>query len=913
MKVRYRGRGVKKYRHQGKHYEIPSESWVEINNLTLFKKLKSHPDVFDAVSYFDTKPFELIEDLIQFKGNLIYTGDALAIRSLDKIPFVRKQAVKPEEHTYIYRIINYDDENLSRFADVKRTVNSLVFRSLGGIGDVLMTTPVIEAVYKRYPHFKITYSCPAEFLPLMENNPFIYDLRPFREDIVGKKWDVVTDLTRDCIKYEIANQPNVEKNRVEIFIEKCGLDIKETPRPKMFLSTNEILGAKEELKNFKALKIGLVLKSNAPVRNWPYFYELRERLLGSYKECCVLEFCKHRPKFWQGHEQVYPVFGRGLRDVAALINECDVVISPDTGLAHIASSLRVPTVWIFTHINGKVRTKNYDNKWVIQEIPPNCPKGTHCWYEIPCSTGDDRNSELTPDPPCSTAVEIQCVFEKVQQVLEKPNLSYVVVYKDNLQITQHCVDLIKENKKCNDELVLVDNGSEVNCQFEDLKKGVRCLRNEKNLGCIIGRNQGMRQALGRFILTLDNDQYISPRTTHALMNTEGDVVGVEGWSMDEGGWAFDIKDRRGQLAYVGGGGMLVKKKMAEQIGYLSEEYAPAWFSDPDFCFKMAEAGYKIAHQPYAGIEHLKHKTINSQKDFDSEAAWQRSHKIFLKKWHQHLLNSTPVVPNKLVSSVIRNSKPVVLFYMLSWLRYDYLIKTLESLGSTLRLPVYFKLRVQGAEHINESFKARISGLCSKFHSHEILYTYSNEGTAGPRKEMIDDFVENFPDIEYICLADDDVTFSDYSVEKATAYLQDNPEVGGVGIPHKAWGFYLKQGNGHRRLSRANLVDGVTYVDVLGSGHSLFRKEVFNDAKVDTDYFVGAWDWDLTFQISSSGKWKLVILNLPGMKSSNIGGGPAEYRKVRSNKENNKLVVNKFNMKFRLGKYGRSIENTVANN
>ena len=910
MKVRYRGTGVKICKHQGKEYEIPSDRWVDLNNLTLFKKLKSHPDVFDAVCYFDIKPFELLEEFIEFKGSLIYTGDALAVRSLDKIPFVRKQAFKPEEHTYIYKIINYEDENLSRFADVKRTVNALIFRSLGGIGDVLMTTPIVEAVYKNYPHFKITYSCPAEFLPLMENNPFIHNLVPFREDIIAKSWDVVTDLTRDCIKYEIGHQPDVKLNRTEVFAEKCGLNIKQIPRPKVFLSTDEILNAKTELKGFKALKIGLVLKSNAPVRNWPYFNELRERLLNSYADSCVLEFCKYRPKGWASHGRVYPVFERGLRDVAALINECDLVISPDTGLAHIASCLRVPTIWVFTHIDGKIRTKNYDNVWVVQEIPKDCPKGTQCWYEIPCNETHYPNLELKVNPPCALAISMEDVFLKAREVLDNPNLSYVVVYKDQSEITNNCLKLIEENKKCNDELILVDNGSQEPCAH---MAGTKYLRNDHNLGCIIGRNQGMKAASGRFLLTLDNDQYLSPRTVHSLMVTEGDVVGVEGWSMDEQGWAFDIADKKGPLAYVGGGGMLVKKEVAEQVEYLSEEFAPAWFSDPDFCFKAKRAGFTIGHQPYSAITHLKHKTINTQKDFDPNEAWQRSHQIFLKKWKQYLLDSNPVVPNRLVAELVKRKEPVILFYMLSWLRWDYLIKTLESLTTTLRLPVYFKLRVQGAEQLNNGLKERINSLCAKFKKHKVLYTYNNQGTAGPRKEMVSDFLGNFPDIDYICLADDDVTFSDYSVERAVAFLEENPEMAGVGIPHKGWGFYLKENDKVRRLDRANLVNGVTYVDVLGSGHSIFRKQVFRDVEIDEEYFVGAWDWDLTFQMTSSQKWKLAILNLDGMWSKNVGGGPAEYRKVRSNKEQGKQAVNRFNEKFKLGKYGRKTENIVVDN
>jgi ADP-heptose:LPS heptosyltransferase len=704
MKVRYRGQGIKTCTHQGEKYEISSETWTEINNLTLFKKLKSHPDVFDAVSYFDTKPFELIEDLIQFKGNLIYTGDAIAVRSLDKIPFVRKQAVKPEEQVHIYKITSYDNENMSRYADVQRTVNAFIFRKLGGIGDVLMTSPVVEAAYKRYPHFKITYSCPQEFLPLMESNPFIHYLELYHSRVTKKNWDVVSDLTRDCIKYEISHQPYVDKNRSEIFAEKCGLDINPLPRPKMFLSTDEIMLAKEELKNFKGLKVGLVLKSNAPVRNWPYFSELRDLIINSYADVCVLEFCKQKPKRWQGHEQVYPVFGRHLRDVAALINECDVVISPDTGLAHIASCLRVPTIWIFTHIDGKIRTKNYDNIWVVQTTPEDCPKGRPCWYEISCNKSEHPNLELKRDAPCSVAIEPQKVFEKLMEVLDKPNVSYVVVYKDRPNITEKCIHHIKEAKKKNDELILVDNGSKSEYAFSK-EKGVICIRNKQNQGCIIGRNQGMKEASGRFVLTLDNDQFITPKTTHALMTTEGDVVGVEGWSMDEGGWAFDIKDKRGPLVYVGGGGMLVKKKVAEDVGYLSEEYAPAWFSDPDFCLKATKRGYSIECQHGSGITHLKHKTINIQDDFDSEAAWRRSHKIFVKKWGSYLSEENGLITPKDISTLITSKTPVVLFYMLSWLRHDYLITTLESLTQTLRMPVFFNLRVQGAERIDSGLRA----------------------------------------------------------------------------------------------------------------------------------------------------------------------------------------------------------------
>ena len=86
---------------------------------------------------------------------------------------------------------------------------------------------------------------------MLQKNPFIIDLKPHNStNITQKDWDVIINLSSDCIKHEIKNQPNVKLNRAEVFSEKCGFSIKNIPRPKVFLSENEILKAKEELKGF---------------------------------------------------------------------------------------------------------------------------------------------------------------------------------------------------------------------------------------------------------------------------------------------------------------------------------------------------------------------------------------------------------------------------------------------------------------------------------------------------------------------------------------------------------------------------------------------------------------------------------------------------------------------------------------
>lgn len=632
MLCRCRKEGIKQYTYGHKVYKFPSDKWTSVNDIRLFKALQSYPDVFDTIHFFDLKPFLSIANKITFKKDLVFTTSKVVADKLNGMAYVRQQAYKPEIGEWVFKILGYSTEDLTAYQNTKNIVNILAHRDLGGIGDIIMTTSVIEEAVKKYTHYKITYACPDQFLLLLENNPFITSLESINSDVTKKDWDVIVDLTSDCIKHEIKHQPDVKLNRVEIFAQKCGLSIDSISRPKIYLSEDEILKAKEELKDFK-LKIGLVLKSNASVRNWPYFKELRTLLSKIYPQATFLEFSIKKPTNWRSIKQSYEVYGRDLRKVSALINECDVVISPDTGLAHIAGALRIPTVWLFTHIDGKVRTKNYDNVWICQNTPKNCvSNGVPCWYDIPCSQGE---IERKKDPLCSLAIKPEYVVSKVDKILSKPNVSYCVVYKDNEEITKECISRILKYRKHNDEIILVDNGSKNKEFLDSLLKEQQLIvkiRNGKNEGCIIARNQAMKRAKGVYLFVLDNDQYISSVSLHRLMNTEGDVVGVEGWSMDSNGWAFAIDKNYDELAYVGGGGMLVKKKVAEDIDYLDETYAPAWFSDPDFCFKVREKDYSIVHCRNAEIEHLKHKTIFSQTDFDHQKAWKRSHKLFRKKW-----------------------------------------------------------------------------------------------------------------------------------------------------------------------------------------------------------------------------------------------------------------------------------------
>ena len=898
MLCRYRKKGTKQYTFGHKVYKFSFE-WTPVNNIRLYKALQSYPDVFDTLHFFDLNLFSSIADKITFKENLIFTGSRTIADKLNGMAYIKQQAYKPGIGEWVFKMLQYSLSDLAAYQNIDNRVNILAHRDLGGIGDIIMTTSVVEKAVEKNSNYKITYACPEQFISLLENNPFITDIKSIKSNVTKKDWDVIIDLTSDCIKYEIKNQPNVKLNRVEVFAQKCGFLIDEVPRPKIYLSEKEILKAKEETKNFK-LKIGLVLKSNASVRNWPYFKELRNLLLKKYPQTTFLEFCVKKPVDWSSIKKSYPVFERNLREVSALINECDVVISPDTGLAHIASALRVSTVWIFTHIDGKIRTKNYDNVQICQNIPKDCDsKGIPCWYSIPCSKGE---IERKKNPLCSLAIKPEYIVNNVDKILSKPNISYCVVYKDNEQITRECISKILKYRQYNDELILVDNGSKSKGFLDDLLKNQQLIveiRNEKNLGCIIARNQAMKRAKGEFLFTLDNDQYISAISIHRLLNTEGDIVGVEGWSMDNSGWAFKIGSNIKDLAYVGGGGLLVKKSVAEDINYLDEIYAPAWFSDPDFCYKATEKKYKIAYCKNAKIEHLEHKTIFTQTDFDYQKVWKKSHKIFKEKWAKRLIMKKK---DKIDIPKIMKKLPILHVSMLSWLRVDKLLSSLQRL-SNFNIKLTMLLRVQGSERLSKSVRTEILGRAAKISKqNKVIFTKINEGTAGPRKKMIEHYMKQYKS-PYLLTLDDDMIVPENGLAKMLTFLEQNKDFGAVSLGHTRSKRKLRIINKKNRLSEVILSSGnkgVFEVAVMGSASMIVRRSVFNDCSIDDKYHIGMWDFDLNMQMRKRGWRQGVMYDRALLAINDTQGSTNEYRESRYNKKHVRDSINRFQRKWKVG-------------
>ena len=515
-------------------------------------------------------------------------------------------------------------------------------------------------------------------------------------------------------------------------------------------------------------------------------------------------------------------------------------------------------------------------------------------------------------------------------------ISIIITARNGIKTTARCLDCALKTKVA--EIILIDNNSDDGTQHWAQKiKNIIYVRNKINLGCAIGRNQGTAWASQPWILFLDNDQFIPDDLPKRLFDAETDLIGIEHWRVaSEGSVKKADSESFHKNSYIGSGGMLVKKAIFESLSGYDERFAPAWYADTDFCFRAKASGYKIQVLESPGVIHIGGATVKTQLGLDSDIVKKESLKLFLEIWSGYLFKNQEPKNSKLKIKVkqgkskrfsqnlnalqyvwegmdeqayhkLKHSEtPVVTFAMLSWVRTDKLIRTLENLISVLKIKANLLLRVQGSEKLSDKNRERILMLTKEnpngpFVNSVVDFTEGNEATAGPRRQLHEKALGLWPDTPYFNFADDDTTYSIWAIEAALTALESDRSLGVCGVYFKPHGYRIKNGFENNKIiykHEFNGVRGLTHVDVLGSATAFIRKEVFDLCAVNPDYFLGMWDWDFFLQARKV-NWKLATLVIPELHAINAAGGPREYVAARRNKTYIARAVKMFIENWRL--------------
>jgi len=266
--------------------------------------------------------------------------------------------------------------------DRSEQVRICIQRKLGGIGDVLMTTPTLEELKNRYPNCVLTYATqPGMLSELLNDNPYVDEVIDFK-NTNPSSYHLFADVTTTGLSYEKSTNP--PKNRIDMFAEYVGIRLSNY-KPTYVVSQKERAWGSKILEKWfdKRSSYKLVFLDIASIdqrRSWPVKNSVR--LVGEINALrkdvrfVVNDFNRCLGRTWD-HEHCYDISAYGVREKAALVEQCDLFIGPDSGFLHIAGALEKNIVATFGSTPAAARINHYQNAIAVE--PEIACRG--CWYK----------------------------------------------------------------------------------------------------------------------------------------------------------------------------------------------------------------------------------------------------------------------------------------------------------------------------------------------------------------------------------------------------------------------------------------------------------------------------------------------------------------------------------------------------
>ncbi len=219
------------------------------------------------------------------------------------------------------------------------------------------------------------------------------------------------------------------------------------------------------------------------------------------------------------------------------------------------------------------------------------------------------------------------------------------------------------------ELLLIDNGSSdgtieaIHDTGFTWTSQTTIIRNARNIGVAAGRNIGLRNAKGQFVMLLDNDTMVTATAIEHLVGhmqnsaTTGlaapALISVTGTLQDSAkpypgmllkarhlcGLNPSANERAAMNSphptYVIGACQIFRKKTLEVVGLLDENifYGP---EDADFCIRIKESGLTIDYLKHISITH-DWQRATSRKPFSALALKHFFGLMYFYKKHRRIL------------------------------------------------------------------------------------------------------------------------------------------------------------------------------------------------------------------------------------------------------------------------------------
>jgi len=286
-----------------------------------------------------------------------------------------------------------------------------VIRSLGGIGDVLMTTPGLRELKRRFPKIHLTYAIDMHstknnnYYELVKNLPYIDSIVDARY-IDRTQYDAIKDISAVCVAYERFDLPSI--NRIDLFAKNLGIHKLMNTLPDYRIITEELRWANNFINRSKdnddQMILALHTASFDAKRTWPASnYHSLIKMLESLNIKILLFDFNNKLKQKNTYSNIVNCSGTDIRQMSALISMADLFVGPDSGPMHIAGAVGTKSLVLFGSVPPEARINHYPTHRAIVNESMSC---LGCWYAA-CKYNVECMSGLQPS----------LVFDKIKDSL----------------------------------------------------------------------------------------------------------------------------------------------------------------------------------------------------------------------------------------------------------------------------------------------------------------------------------------------------------------------------------------------------------------------------------------------------------------------------------------------------------------
>jgi heptosyltransferase-2 len=325
-------------------------------------------------------------------------------------------------------------------------IKRLLIRSTNWIGDAVMTTPAVRAIRKNFPDAQISILTKPWVAPVFSNSPYvdnllIYDEAKKHKGMVGKI-RLAKNLKQYSFDAAILLQNAFEAALITFFAGiPCRIgyntdargfllthSVPCTPQIKKMHQTGYYLGILQGIGlETDGLGLDLVVNKKYQKRATEILEEhgisRTNRLVGINPSATFGPAKQWFPERYAGlSDKIHEVFGArillfggpghppidlcgktNLEEAIALINMCNLFITNDSGLMHVAAAFDIPLIAIFGSTNPVTTGPKGLNSRIVR-IPVECS---------PCLKPKCPEGHLK----CMDQIDIDMVFEAVKELL----------------------------------------------------------------------------------------------------------------------------------------------------------------------------------------------------------------------------------------------------------------------------------------------------------------------------------------------------------------------------------------------------------------------------------------------------------------------------------------------------------------